>query len=99
MTLPVYFTPGAKEDVRTARDWYAKDRDELGKEFMNDLLAATNRIAGNAAQFAVVYRSVRQCCIGRFPYVISFRISSQRVEILAVLHGHRDPSAWKARSI
>jgi plasmid stabilization system protein ParE len=98
MTLPVYFTPGAKEDVRIARDWYAKKRDELGNEFMNDLHAATNRIAGNAAQFAVVYRSVRQCCMKRFPYVISFRINEERVEILAVLHGHRDPSVWKDRS-
>ena len=98
MALPVVFTQSAKNDVRSACDWDEKETAGLSARFMDDLLAATNRVGGNPEQFAIVYRTVRQCCMSQFPYVVSFRVASDRVEILAVLHGHRDPKQWKTRS-
>ncbi len=98
MTLPVVFTPSAKEDLRSARDWYEKQSPGIGKQFLEDVLTATNRISGNPEQFAIIYRELRQCCTSRFPYVISYRVKPGRVEVLAVLHGHRDPKKWNDRS-
>jgi hypothetical protein len=39
MTLPVVFTQSAKDDLRSARDWYEKESAGLGHRFMEDVLA------------------------------------------------------------
>ena len=81
-----------------ARDWYDKDGLGLGNAILNEVLAATNRIASQPQQFAKVYGEVRQLALKRFPYVVSFRVSGDDVQILAVLHGHRDPRVWQERT-
>ena len=98
MPSRVFFTPSAKQDVTEAKQWYSKESESLAKRFVEDLQAATNRISNNADQYSIVYRDVRQCRLTDFPYVISFRIAIGIVEVLAVLHGSRDPRLWKRRS-
>jgi toxin ParE1/3/4 len=98
VTYRVVFTPSAKEDLREARDWYDKDGLGLGDVVLDEVLRATNRIGGNPEQFAKVYGDVRQLALKRFLYVISFRVTNEHVEILAILHGYRNPEIWKRRS-
>jgi hypothetical protein len=47
--------------------------------------------------FAAGHRGIRQAMVKRFPYVICFLIESRAISVIAVLHGHRDPSAWRQR--
>lgn len=93
----VVFTPSAKQDVREARDWYDRTGLELGTAFVKEVLSLTDRIASDPRQFAEAYRDVRQSRLKRFPYVVSYRVSEEQVEVLAVLHGYRDPQVWKKR--
>jgi plasmid stabilization system protein ParE len=32
-----------------------------------------------------------------FPYIVYYRILTGRIEVIAVLHGSRDPQTWKDR--
>ena len=98
MPYPIVFTPLAKEDVREARDWYDNTSRDVGTAFVTDVLNATNRIASNPLHYAKTYGEVRQMLVKRFTYVIYFRLHHERVEILAVLHAHRDPKIWKRRT-
>ena len=98
MTHRVVFTPSTKQHLREARDWYDADGLDLGKALLRDVLAATNRIASDPEQFAKVYGEVRQLVLKRFLYVISFRVKNDQVEVLSILHGHRNPNIWKRRS-
>ncbi len=98
MPRPTFFTPSAKEDVREARDWYDNTSSELGTAFVIEVLRATDRIASDPLQYAKVYGEIRQTLVQRFTYVVSFRLKDERVEILAVLHAHRDPKVWKRRT-
>ncbi len=98
MTNRVVFIPSAKQDLREARDWHDKDGLGLGDAVLDEVLRATNRIFSNPEQFAKVYGDVRQLALKRFLYVISFRVTNEQVEILAILHGHRNPETWKRRS-
>ena len=97
MPYRVVFTQSAKQDVREARDWYDRTSIELGTAYVNEVLSVTDRIVSNPTQFAEVYRDIRQSRLKRFPYVVSFRFRNEQVEILAVLHGHRDPQVWRKR--
>jgi len=98
VTYRVVFTSSAKQDVREARDWYDADGLGLGESFLKDVRVATNRIGSNPEYFAKTYGEIRQLILKRFLYVISYRIENDQVEILAVLHGSRNPDIWKRRS-
>jgi plasmid stabilization system protein ParE len=93
-----FFTLAAKRDLRDARDWYEGERGGLGLEFLGEVQHATRRLESSPEQFAVVHRQMRLCPVKRFPYIIVFRIAGDHVEVLAVIHAHRNSIVWKRRS-
>lgn len=97
MIRTAFFTPSAKQDLAATLDWYENEREGLGYEFVAEVQIATNRVERNHEIFAVVHRDARICAIKRFPYIIIFRFANDRPEILAVVHGGRDPNSWKRR--
>jgi plasmid stabilization system protein ParE len=46
---------------------------------------------------AVLHRDIRRAKVKKFPYNVYYRVRPDRVEVIAVLHGRRDPSIWKNR--
>jgi hypothetical protein len=46
---------------------------------------------------AFVLKNVRATTIYRFLYVMYFRTLAEKVEVLAIIHGHRRSSVWKKR--
>ena len=94
MKFPVVLRPKAEQDLFSARDWYDRQRAGLGDEFAAQVSATLDRLAAMPESFAVKWQDVRSCRLRRFPYVIYYRALADQVEVLAVLHGSRDPSAW-----
>ena len=98
MGFPVRFAEEAEKDLSGAATWFA---DEIGLELANrfiDLMESTiQKIPENPEHYAVVYKDYRQCVIRPFSHIVTYRIQSQTVEILAITHGSRDPQAWKKR--
>jgi hypothetical protein len=45
----------------------------------------------------LVLKGVRRTKLPGFPYLTYYRVLSDRVEVIAVLHGSRDPSVWQGR--
>ncbi|MGD9636361.1 MAG: type II toxin-antitoxin system RelE/ParE family toxin [Pirellulales bacterium] len=97
MTLPVVYRPEAESDVLEARDYYERQRANLGDRFADALDEVVAHVAAQPELFAVVFRTVRRTKLRRFPYVVYYRILTDRVEIIAVLHGHRHPRTWRRR--
>jgi plasmid stabilization system protein ParE len=56
------------------------------------------RIQDNPRQFPIIDESVRRALARRFPYGVYFTLGESSAVVLAVLHLHRRPSAWKKRS-
>jgi plasmid stabilization system protein ParE len=48
--------------------------------------------------YGVVWRNVRAARLRKFTYVVYYRVHDDRVEVLAVMHGSRDASAWQPRA-
>ena len=48
--------------------------------------------------YAVTFRGVRPAKLRRFPYVMYYRMLADRIEVLAVLHGSRNPRVWQSRA-
>jgi plasmid stabilization system protein ParE len=98
MSLPIVIRPEAQSDLLATRDWYDQQRLGLGDEFSAAVAVNIERLAAMPRLCQVLWEDVRASRLRKFPYIIYYRALSDRVEVLAVLHGSRNSSAWKARS-
>jgi plasmid stabilization system protein ParE len=97
MTRRVILRQRAHNDLRSAFEWYERQRPGLGESF---LLAVEERLE-NIAAFPdanrLIYRQVRRAVVERFPYLIFYVVKAERVDVLAVLHHARNPADWPTR--
>ena len=97
LTSSISFHPAALAEVEDAEAWYAAEREELGDAFVADLEATVVRVASFPKAFPERWAGVRQAPLRRFPYVLVFRLVGDRVQVIAVAHGHRKPRYWAGR--
>ena len=97
MSLPVVLRPEASRDAQEARDYLEAQRAGLGQAFLDRLNDALAQISAMPEMYGVVWQSVRALRLRKFPYVAYYWVHDDRVEVLAVMHGRRDVSAWQTR--
>lgn len=95
---PLVLRDLAERDLEEAYDWYESQRQGLGDQFTSAIDGVLANIAINPGIYQIVLGDVRRAVVRRFPYCIYYRVRSDRIEVLAVLHGRRDPSVWQRRS-
>lgn len=98
MSLPITLRPQAQDDLLEARDWYERKSVGLGDDFAAKVEELLSRIQLMPELYAATYRNVRQAKLRRFPYVLYYRVLTDGIEVLAVLHGGRDPRIWRSRA-
>jgi toxin ParE1/3/4 len=89
--------PVAANDIASARAWYESQRDGLGAEFLDEVQAALAKLRRAPGVHPLTYRDYRQFVVRRFPYVIHYHLEDDRISVVGVFHGHRDPRAWMER--
>jgi plasmid stabilization system protein ParE len=97
MNRPLLVRPKAERDVAEARDWYEKEQEGLGDQFLTAVQQGYLRIQQNPELHAFEYRDIRRIMTDRFPYNIFYRVKSDEIEVIAVMHGHRHPRTWRSR--
>ena len=94
---PFSFHPAARKELREAARFYEDRSKGLGKEFLDEVKATITRICSMPAAWPRLSAQVRRCQTRRFPYGILYREGIAGVEIIAVMHLHRDPKSWTMR--
>ncbi len=97
MKLPIIFRPIAQGEFDEAMLWYEEQRPGLGDEFVAELERTIDSIANQPDRYPVVRGDVREAIVSRFPYCVYYRVKPDRVVIVAVFHGSRDPAGWQSR--
>jgi len=97
MTHRLVLQPEAEADLHEAYRWYEDQCRGLGRELIECVEAVFQRIRQTPELHGTVYRNVRQTLVKRFPYVVCYVLEEDRVDVLAVFHGHRDPTVWRSR--
>ncbi len=87
----------ALDDLWSARDWYEERTHGLGVRFVATVDGVFAEIARGPLLFPVVYDDVRRALAGPFPYGVFFRVQTDCLRIIAVVHLHRDPAVWRSR--
>lgn len=97
MSLPVILRHEAEVDVQEARDQLEAVRVGLGTQVLARVREVLARMENMPELHGKVWHDVRAARLKQFRYIVYFIVLADRVEVLAVLHGARDPSSWKSR--
>lgn len=97
MSLPVIIRPAAEVDIRETYETLESIRVGLGDRFILRLREVLERIEAFPELYGVVWQDVRAARLRRFRHVVYYVVFANRVEVLAVMHGARDASAWQSR--
>ena len=97
MSLPVILRHEAEVDVQEARDQLEAVRVGLGTQVLARVREVLARIEKMPELHGKVWQDVRAARLKQFRYIVYFIVIADRVEVLAVLHGARDPSSWQSR--
>jgi toxin ParE1/3/4 len=97
VTLPVVWLPEADADLKEALAWYEEIHPDLGMRFALAVDAAIEVIARSPLAFQIVHLKIRRAGVRRFPYGLFFKVESNRIVVIACMHGRRNPKRWKLR--
>ena len=97
MTLRVAFRAAARRELVEAAGWYELQRAGLGSAFLGEIDRCLASVAEHPSLYATVRGDVRRVVTRRFPYGLYYRIRADRIVVVAVLHGSRDPRVWQRR--
>jgi toxin ParE1/3/4 len=97
VSLPVILRPAADADVLATHADLEFVRAGLGKRFVARVREVLERIEAMPEMYAAIWQDVRAARLRKFRHVVYYVVFGDRVEVLAVLHGSRDETAWKAR--
>jgi toxin ParE1/3/4 len=98
MSFSFVIRPEAEADIADANRWYEQRRQGLGADFLLCVEDALEKVRRNPAIYPVVYKDIRRAVVRRFPYGVFYRVVGQRLIVLGVFHGRRDPRVWQSRA-
>lgn len=102
MTLPKREHPVAREELRSAALWYDDQHAGLGKDFLDAIDEAIERLLDRPHSAPIVAGwedepQVRSMRVRVFPYRVLYYITDTAVVIVAYAHQRRRPGYWHHR--
>ena len=91
------FHPEVRRELLESARYYEAQRPGLARRFLMAVREATDRIRSFPLAGRVLEDDIRQCRVSRFPYGLIYRPKEDGLEIIAVMHLHRQPGYWKSR--
>src|SRR5262245_55787637 len=94
---PYSFHDDAEDELQAAATWDELQLPDLGRDFLNKVEQAI-RLIGQSPEIGAPHGpEVRAVVVRRFPYVLYYADSNERIWILAVAHAKRRPGYWRRR--
>ena len=78
-------------DIQEAFEWYEKQRDGLGFEFIEEIENGYENICKHPSYYTLINADFRRLKIKRFPYLIIYEIYEDVVIVNSVRHSSRKP--------
>ena len=87
----------ARDDIEDAYRWYGGLLEGLGDAFLGELERCFQRIEAFPSSAPVIHRNVRRAILRRFPFCVFYVLADSDIDVIAVMHGSRDPATWQVR--
>ncbi len=97
MTLPVDLRAEAEGEFLDAASDMEQHRPGSGQRFISAVEEVLSRLSRTPKAHQVIFADIRRAVVRRFPYCVFYRAHLDRVEVIAIVHGKRDPGVWQKR--
>ena len=77
--------------------YYEHQAEGLGSDFIDRIGEAVSPIEKNPEAYPKISNDVRRCLVRQFPFALLYKVGSNELLILAVMHLKRKPSYWIGR--
>lgn len=84
-------------DVTDALSHYDAIATQLGNRFRDELQVVLREIRERLESFGFVDPPTRGAMLSKFPYVVVFRVTGDKLQFGGVFHSASDPSRWRKR--
>ncbi len=91
------FHPHAEKELEEVENYYDNIGEELGDRFRAEIEMAISRILDFPNAWQQLSKGIRRRPLKTFLYGIVYRVKSDEIRILAVMHLHREPNYWSSR--
>src|ERR1700759_3458821 len=96
-SLPIEFHSEARSEADTSLAYYLERSRSAAECFYQELESALEQIQTEHDRWPSYLYGTRRYLLKRFPFVIVYRSTESRIQIIAVAHGRRRPGYWMAR--
>lgn len=96
--LPLPLHPEADAEAIEAATYIKADDPVQGTLFVQALESAITAARTQPELYPQFDGEFRRLRTGKFRYAVVYRVSSETLQIIAVMHLHRKPGYWKLRS-
>ena len=91
------FHSDAAVDLGSAIEYYNHEREGLGAEFLNEVLATIDHVREFPDACPVYMSDYRRALVKRFPYLVLYRVVCDELRIMAITHLRRNPEINRER--
>jgi len=92
-----WFHPEARAEFLDSVRYYESQQPGLGRRFLEAVTDTIRQLEAHPNRYRVVSGTWRQCRVPRFPFGLIYKVRSDRIEIVAVMHLRRRPGYWEHR--
>ena len=96
--LPFWVHPDASTEVLTIHDHYFDVARSLAEDFQAELERSRSVIARSPDTWPQYLHGTQRYLMKRFPYFVIYRVSTSRIEIIAIAHERQQPEYWANRT-
>ena len=93
----VRFLFPAEVEVVQAAAYYETQVEGLGDAFLDKVESAVRDVTRRPTAWPVLRSEIRKRLIHRFPYAVLYRVDSDEIVVVAVMHQRRRPDYWLGR--
>lgn len=97
--LPFWFHPGASAEGLAIHDHYFDVAPTLAEDFQTELERSRTAIGRSPNTWSQYVHGTQRYLMKRFPYFIVYRVSTKRIEIIAIAHERQQPGYWANRKL
>lgn len=91
------FHPDVEKEVLASYSWYEKQSPGLGEDFLSELDEAYLSISEIPKVWPLISKNYRRYLLKRFPFGVIYRMDSDAIYAVAVMHLSREPGYWENR--
>lgn len=87
----------AEEEMTEASLFYEAASSGLGKDFLDDVQQAIDRVCEYPQSGEVVASDLRRVLLHRFPFSIIYSVETNLILVISIAHHARRPGYWQSR--